>query len=411
MRFLFSSQDQKFYPVMKGPVIPPFYAGEVGRRGAIRLRAGQPVITMNFGQPSAGAPKAALEAARRAMDSDPLGYWESQQLRERLAAHYVETYGVTVEPERILLTAGASAALVTVFMALFRPGDRVAVVRPGYPAYRNSLLALGLVPVEIDCTRSPGYRPTPEQLAALDPAPAGFILASPANPTGAMVGKQELAAFAEVCRERGIQLISDEIYHGITFGERAVSALECDPDIVVVNSFSKLYRMPGWRLGWMVLPQQYVRPVHAYLINLFLTPSALAQHVALAAMDQYEDLGRWVKIYARNRLRLIEGLTQMGITGIAPPDGAFYLYADIGHLTNDSLRFCMRAVDEIGVAMAPGIDFDPVDGHRYLRLSYAISPEEVERAIQLLGHWLPGYRKAGDRSEGSDPLGQVTASP
>lgn len=377
---------------MKGPVIPPFYAGEIGRRGAARMRAGLPVLPMNFGQPTAGAPKPAIEVAHRILDSDPLGYWESVPLRERLAAHYAQTYAVQVDPDRILLTAGASAALVAAFTALFRPGDRIALVRPGYPAYRNTLNALGLVPVEIDCTREPGYRPTPQMLAALDPAPAGFVLASPANPTGAMVNEDELAAFARVCRERGIQLISDEIYHGITFGGRAVSALECEPRAVVINSFSKLYRMPGWRLGWMIVPEEYAKPISSYLINMFLTPSTLSQHAALAAMDEREDLERWVQVYARNRTRLIEGLSQMGIKGIAPPDGAFYLYADIGHLTQDSLQFCMRAIDEIGVALAPGIDFDVQDGHRFVRFSYAISPQEVERAIELLGSWLPNYR-------------------
>lgn len=378
---------------MKGPIIAPFYAGEIGRRGAARVRAGLPVLPMNFGQPTAGAPRAALEVAHRILDSDPLGYWDSVPLRERLSQHYAETYGVQVHPDRILLTGGASAALVAAFTALFRPGDRIALVRPGYPAYRNTLLALGLVPVEIDCTRAPGYRPTPQMLAAMDPAPAGFVLASPANPTGAMVDEHELAAFALVCRERGIQLISDEIYHGIAFRGRAASALECEPRAVVINSFSKLYRMPGWRLGWMIVPQEYATPLNSYLINMFLTPSTLAQHAALAAMSQREDLERWVQVYARNRTRLIEGLAQMGIAGIEPPDGAFYLYADIGHITDDSLQFCVRAIDEIGVGLAPGIDFDTQDGHRYLRLSYAISPQEVERAIELLGNWLPGYRR------------------
>lgn len=380
---------------MKGPTIPPFYASEIGRRGAARARAGLPVFPMNFGQPTAGAPRAAIDVAHRILDSDPLGYWESVPLRESLATHYSQTYGVEVDPERILLTPGASAGLVAAFAALFRPGDRVALVRPGYPAYRNTLRALGLVPVEIPCTRERQYRPSAEQLAAIDPAPAGFILASPANPTGMMVDERELAQFANVCRERGIQLISDEIYHGITFRGRAASALECDPRAVVINSFSKLYRMPGWRLGWMVVPPEYAPAISAYLINMFLTPSTLAQHAAQAAMamEQREDLDHWVGVYARNRTRLIEGLSAMGITGIVPPDGAFYLYADIGHLTNDSLQFCVRAIEEIGVGLAPGIDFDPEDGHRFVRLSFAISPQEIEQVIELLRNWLPAYRE------------------
>lgn len=378
---------------MKGPAIPPFYAGEIGRRGAARARAGLPVFPMNFGQPTAGAPRAAIDVAHRILDSDPLGYWESVPLRESLAAHYAQTYGVQVDPGRILLTAGASAGLVAAFTSLFRPGDRIAVVRPGYPAYRNTLHALGLVPVEIPCTRERQYRPSAEQLASIDPAPAGFILASPANPTGAMVDERELKEFTDVCQERGIQLISDEIYHGITFGGRAVSALECDPRAVVINSFSKLYRMPGWRLGWMVVPPEYARAISAYLINMFLTPSTLAQHAALVAMTQREDLDHWVGVYARNRTRLIEGLAAMGITRIVPPDGAFYLYADIGHLTSDSLKFCMRAIDEIGVGLAPGIDFDPEEGRRFVRLSFAISPQEIESVLELMGNWLPAYRE------------------
>ena len=207
-----------------------------------------------------------------------------------------------------------------------------------------------------------------------------------------MVDERELREFTQVCRERGIQLISDEIYHGITFGSRAVSALECDPRTVVINSFSKLYRMPGWRLGWMVVPSEHASAISAYLINMFLTPSTLAQHAALVAMTQREDLEHWVGVYARNRTRLIEGLSAMGVTGIVPPDGAFYLYADIGHLTSDSLKFCVRAIDEIGVGLAPGIDFDPEEGHRFVRLSFAISPQEIERVLELLGNWLPAYR-------------------
>ncbi len=378
---------------MKGPAIPPFYAGEIGRRAAVRARAGLPVFPMHFGQPSAGAPRAAIDAAHRVLDADALGYWESVPLRESLSAHYARTYGVQVAPDRILLTAGASAGLVTAFSALFRPGDRVALIRPGYPAYRNTLRALGLVPVEIPCTRERHYRPTAELLAAIDPAPAGFVLASPANPTGAMVDEDELAAFASVCRERGIQLISDEIYHGITFGGRAVSALECDQGAIVINSFSKLYRMPGWRLGWMVVPQDHAAAISDYLMNMFLTPSTLAQHAAQVAMTQHEDLEHWVRIYARNRARLLEGLSAMGITGVAEPDGAFYLYADIGHLTNDSLEFCVRAIEEIGVGLAPGIDFDPEDGHRFIRFSFAVSPQEIEQVIELLGNWLPTYRR------------------
>jgi len=376
---------------MRGASIPPFYAGDIGRLGRLRQRNGQKTIAMNFGQPTLGAPAAAIEAAHKVLDEDAQGYFESAALVERLARHYGDTYGVEVSPEQILLTSGASAGLVAAFSAFFRAGDSVALVVPGYPAYRNTLRALDLDPVEIRCESAEKFRPSASMLAALDPAPAGFVLTSPANPTGAMLDKASLAGIIGVCRERGIRLISDEIYHGITFDREAVCALELDPDVIVINSFSKFYRMPGWRLGWMVAPESEARRLSAYLINMFLTPPTLAQHAALVAMDQHEELCEAVDTYRSNRTRLIEGLAQMGITKIAPPDGAFYLYADMGHITQDSMAFCIRLVEETGVALAPGIDFDPEHGHRFVRFSFAVSPEEVEQAIELLKGWLPSY--------------------
>ncbi len=373
---------------MGGPEIVPFYAGHVAKRAFALARAGRDIIPMHFGQPSVGAPPAAIAEAHRMLDADTLGYWESTALRERLARHYQETYGIAVPAERILLTMGASAALTAAFVALFRPGDRIALVRPGYPAYRNTLNALGLQPVEIDCGADQGFRLSPEALEDVKPAPAGLVLAGPANPTGAMYDRQQLAAIAEVCARRGIRLISDEIYHGITYGKRAVCALEVAPDALVVNSFSKLYRMPGWRLGWMVVPQHLVARLDACLINMFLTPPALAQHAALVALDEKQELQRSVEIYARNRERLITRLPELGLEGFSAPDGAFYLYVDVGHLTRDSLAFCMQLVEETGVSLAPGIDFDPVRGQRFVRLSFAVTTDEVERALERLQEWL-----------------------
>lgn len=376
---------------LRGPNIPPFYADEIGRLASARAHAGLEVVTMHFGQPTAGAPAVAIEQAHLHLDQNPLGYYQSVALSERLSRHYAETYGVKVDHNRILLTAGASAGLVSAFAALFKPGDEVAVVTPGYPAYRNTLNAMGLKPVEIRCTAEQDFKPDAKSVAALDPVPAGFILASPANPTGATLDASAMSDMTAVCKERGIHLISDEIYHGITFGNRAVSALESDPDAIVINSFSKLYRMPGWRLGWMVVPRAWASRFSAYLINMFLTPPTLAQYAALAAMDVEDDLHAWVDIYRQNRDRLISGLGKIGITGIAPPDGALYLYADVRHVTSNSLAFCERAVQEIGVALAPGIDFDPEHGHEFIRFSYAVNPEEIDRAIELLAEWLPGY--------------------
>ncbi len=377
---------------LKGAEIPPFYAGVIGRLGMARRRAGLPLIPMHFGQPSAGAPAAAIAEAHRVMDNDPLGYMESTALIERLARHYQETYGVSVAPQRILLTAGASAGLVAAFAALFDSKDRIALVSPGYPAYRNTLRAMGLTAVEMHCERAESYRPGPAMLAALDPAPTGFVLASPANPTGAMLDASALAEMVRYCRDKRIALISDEIYHGIIYDQPAVSALQFDDRVIVINSFSKLYRMPGWRLGWMVVPEDFAPQISAYLLNMFLTPSTLAQHAALVAMDEVKDLQAGVETYRHNRQLLTEGLANLGITEIAPPDGAFYLYANVGHITNDSLAFCIRAVEEIGVGLAPGIDFDPQHGHSYVRFSFAVSTKEIETALELLRDWLPGYR-------------------
>lgn len=379
---------------MKGPSVTPFYAGEVGRRLGLRERAGLPTVPMHYGQPTAGAPARAIEAAHRIIDEDSLGYAELPALRERISAYYARRHGVQVDPERILLTSGASTALVVAYCALFETGDRVALLRPGYPAYRNTLRALRLEPHEIPCGAETQFRLTPAMIEALPEGIAGIVIASPANPTGAMLDAAELAAVLAACRERRIQVISDEIYHGISYGRLDACALEFDERAVVINSYSKLYRMPGWRLGWLVAPADWAPVMHSYVINMFLTASAVAQHAAVAAMDEGPDLEEWVRIYARNRARLIEGLAALGIHRLAPPDGAFYLYADIGHLTADSMQFCLRAADEIGVGMAPGIDFDPDEGHRYVRFSFAVTPEEIELALELLAAWLPGYRDA-----------------
>lgn len=306
----------------------------------------------------------------------------------RIARHYRDSYGVEVAPERILLTSGASAGLVAAFAALFAPGDRVGVCRPGYPAYRNALHALGRVPVEIDCGAEVNYRLDAAMLAAIDPPLQGLVAASPANPTGAMLDREQLTRLAAECHRRGIRLVSDEIYHGISFGAPAVSALEVDPDAIVINSFSKLYRMPGWRLGWLVAPAAIASRLSAYVINFFLTPSTLSQQAALAAFDDQADLDAVVASYRVNRDLLLRALPGFGLRGIAPPDGAFYLYADVGHLTRDSLAFCKKLLADTGIATAPGIDFDPRDGQRCIRLSFAVTTAEVERAIALLGPWL-----------------------
>jgi aspartate/methionine/tyrosine aminotransferase len=374
--------------------VAPFYAVEINRQANARERAGLPVIHMEVGQPSAGAPAAAIAAGHRALAECPQGYWESEALAERIAAHYRAAYDVAPAPERIVLTMGASAALVLAMTVLFSPGARVALPRPGYPAHRNALHALGLVPVEMDCDAATRFQPTAAMVAALDPAPAGLILTSPSNPTGTMVPDAELAAIAAVCAARGIRILSDETYHGITYGERARTILEHAPEAVVVNTFSKYWCMTGWRLGWAVVPESLVDAMRRFAGNLFLVPPTLSQHVALAAMDETVELDAHVATYARNRELLADALAGLGVARIAPPDGAFYLYADVGDWTRDSLAFCRELLDATGVALNTGRDFDGVHGDRFVRISFAVSTAETLRAIERLDGWFRRRKRA-----------------
>ena len=372
----------------RGREIPPFYAGQIARQAATLARAGRPIIAMHFGQPAAGAPPRALAAAHAMLDAGVPGYWESRRLIERIVQHYGETYGLTIAPRQVLLTNGASAALVAVFAALFDSGDRIGFGRPGYAAYRNALNALRHTVVEIDGDPADAFRLTPAALARL-PAPLhGLIVASPGNPTGSMLDRAQLAAIAQLCRERGTRLISDEVYHGITYGKRAVCALEVESDAIVINSFSKLYRMPGWRLGWLVVPEALAARVNACVVNFFLTAPSLSQQAGLAAFEDLAELEASVRVYAHNRVLLLRALAAMGIDRVPPPDGAFYLYADVGHLTRDSLAFCHRLLEDTGIATAPGIDFDTRDGGRFVRFSFAVATEDVERAVELLRPWV-----------------------
>lgn len=316
-----------------------------------------------------------------------MGYWESTPLKARLAKHYLDSYGVSVDPERFILTCGASPALVLALSAGFRPGARIALARPGYVAYRNVLKALNMVPVEIPCGPEVRFQLTAEALSALDPAPDGVIIASPANPTGTVIGPDELKAIAEVCRSRGIRILSDEIYHGLTYEVPARSLLEDAPDAWVVSSFSKYFSMVGWRLGWCLAPESHVAIARAYVGNLFLTAPSLSQHAGLIALDSRAELDGHVETYRRNRRLLLDALPQLGLSRIAPPDGAFYIYADIGHLTDDSLSFCKALLNDTGVCTAPGIDFDPIEGHRFIRFSFAVSTAGVEDAITRMVPW------------------------
>ena len=382
--------------------LEPFHAIAVSTR-AHRLGAeGRSIIHMEFGQPSTGAPVAAIAEAHRVLDADPMGYWENPALKARIARHYRDAFGVTVDPVQVVLTCGASPALVMALSLRFAPGARIAIARPGYVAYRNNVRALHMEPVELPCGAAERYQITAAALDALDPAPDGLILASPANPTGTVIAPDELAAIAQVCRAKGIAVISDEIYHGLTYGGPALSMLAVDPEAIVVNSFSKYFSMAGWRLGWLVVPPGLVDQARARMGNLFLTPPSLAQHAGLIAFDCTEELESHVATYARNRERLLAALPGLGLARIAPPDGAFYVWADISHLTDDSMDFCLRLLEDTGVATAPGIDFDPVEGHRFIRFSFAVSTPLVEEAIARMMPWFAAQGAKAPRR--NDPV-------
>ncbi len=368
--------------------VEPFHAIAISRLAHDLKAQGRSIIHMEFGQPSTGAPRAAIARAHDVLDTDGMGYWESTALKARLARHYRDNYGVEVDAEQFILTCGASPALVLALSSTFSPGDRVALARPGYVAYRNTLRALHLVPVEIPCDRRTRFQLSAASLAALNPPPRGVIVASPANPTGTIIDAAELRAIAQVCRDRHIEIISDEIYHGLSYAEPAHSLLEFAPSARVINSFSKYFSMVGWRLGWLLVPTQHVARSRAYMGNLFLTAPSLSQHAGLVALDSHDELQQHVAVYAKNRALLLAALPALGLDDIAPPDGAFYIYADVRRFTDNSLEFCEAILRNTGVATAPGIDFDPVEGRRFIRLSFAVATAEVEDAIERLRPWL-----------------------
>ena len=371
-------------PLQVPPDVAQFHTVAISRLAHEMKAAGRSVIHMEFGQPATGAPRQAIAAAQRVLASDAMGYWESPELRAAIAALYRDDHGLDVGVERIILTAGASPALVLALATQFAPGDRIALARPGYVSYRNVVRALHMEPVEIACGASTRWQLDAAQVAALDPAPAGLIVASPANPTGSIIPPDGLAALADACRARGIRIISDEIYHGLSYGVPARSMLAYAPESTVINSFSKYFSMAGWRLGWTVVPAERVARTRAYGANFYLTAPSLSQHAALAAMGCRDELDGHVDTYRRNRALMLDALPRLGLTGIAPPDGAFYLYADIGHLTDDSLAFARQLLLGTGVAAATGRDFDPVDGHRWLRFSFAVSTPEVKEALHRM---------------------------
>ena len=372
-------------------LVPPFIAMDVLRAANEREAAGADVIHLEVGQPGTQAPEAVREAARHALAQEPIGYTDSlgiAPLREAIAAHYRAQYDLAVDPGEVVVTTGSSAAFQLAFLAAFEAGDRVALAAPGYPAYRNILTALGIEPVLIEVDENSHYQPNLELLAEAGPLD-GLVIASPANPTGTMIAAADLARLAGWCRDRGIRLISDEIYHGITYGTEAASTRAYGPEAVVVNSFSKYYSMTGWRLGWMLVPPDLARSVECLAQNFYISPPALSQFAAIPVFGCRGELDGHVARYRANRDLLIGTLSAAGLTRFAPAEGAFYLYADISSVTRDSEEFCRRLLIETGVAVTPGLDFDPIDGGGWVRFSFAGSTEQVAEAARRLADWLP----------------------
>ncbi len=371
--------------------VPPFIVMDVMTAAAERERAGGDVLHLEVGQPDTPAPSKVIAAARAALEGDRLGYTLAAgqlPLRRRIARHYREQYGVEVAPERVFVTTGSSAGFLLAFLAAFDPADRVAFATPGYPAYRNILSALGVTPVPLPAGPEHRFQPRPALLDGVAGALDGLLIASPANPTGTMLAAAELAALAGYCTARGVRLISDEIYHGITYGEPAATALQFTDQAIVVNSFSKYYSMTGWRLGWLVLPEDLVRPVECLAQNLFISSPTLSQVAAVAAFDCRDELDANVARYAENRRILLEALPRAGFDRLAPVDGAFYIHADIGHLTQDSQAFCRAMLAETGVAATPGIDFDADRGRRAMRFCFAGATADMVEAADRLRRWL-----------------------
>lgn len=373
--------------------IDPFIVMDVMRAANAREASGADVIHMEVGQPGTSAPRAVIEAAKAALDQDRLGYTEAlglPELRERIAGHYKQVYGVSVSPDRVVVTTGSSAGFVLAFLAVLDPGARIALPSPGYPCYRHILRALGGEVATIETDGATRWMPAPAHIEAEAERGGlqGLLLASPANPTGTMLVGDALGDLVAACGAQRLWFISDEIYHGLDYTEPAKTALAFSDAVIVINSFSKYFSMTGWRIGWMVVPDGLVRTIERLAQNLYISPPTLSQRAAVAAFDAREDLESVKAVYAENRELLLEALPKAGLTEILPADGAFYLYADVTRFTNDSTAFARRMLNDIGVAVTPGVDFDSERGNRYVRFSYAGRTEEMAEAGRRLRSWL-----------------------
>ncbi|WP_313060416.1 pyridoxal phosphate-dependent aminotransferase [Agrobacterium cavarae] len=379
----------------KRSAVEPFHAMDILAEANRRRQAGRPVISMAVGQPSHPAPKAALEAAETALKHGRIGYTDAlglRELREAISAHYRLRHQAIIDPARIAVTTGSSAAFNLAFLALFDAGDAVAIARPGYPAYRNILKALGLNVVEVPVTAETGYTLTPASLERAETKAGcklkGVLLASPANPTGTVTGRDALKRLATYCDSRDIAFISDEIYHGLTFVGDETSAVEVTDKAIIINSFSKYYCMTGWRVGWMVLPEELIRPVECLAQSMYISAPELSQLAAAAAFSAQAELDIYKESYRTNRDFLMSRLPELGLPLASPMDGAFYAYVDTSRYSNDSMAFAKRILAEIDVAATPGLDFDPLEGHRAMRFSYAGSVSDIAEAVGRIAAWL-----------------------
>jgi aspartate/methionine/tyrosine aminotransferase len=370
--------------------VSPFIVMDVMRAANALEQAGESILHMEVGQPGTGAPSGVIEAVCKAVREQRLGYTDAfgmPALREAIQAHYAKTYGVAVPLERIAVTTGSSGAFVLGFLAAFDAGDRVALAAPGYPAYRNILQSLGVEVVEIPVGPDTNFQPTPALLVEISEPLDGLIIASPSNPTGTMIDAEGLAALYAYCADAGIRLISDEIYHGITYVKPAETILKSGDQALVINSFSKYFSMTGWRIGWMIMPDDLIRSIECLAQNLFISPPAVSQYAALAVFDCDDELQANLARYSENRALLLRELPKAGFNKLASADGAFYIYADVSDMTNDSAAFCQAMLAETGVAATPGSDFDPARGHLFVRFSFARDPEDMAEAVRRLIDW------------------------
>jgi len=376
--------------ISKRSDVDPFIVMDVMEAARLEEAKGRSIIHMEVGQPGTGAPQMARDFLTGQMAQDTLGYTVAlgrPDLRARIAQLYLDWYGVTLSPDRIVVTAGSSAGFNLAFTSLFDQGEKVAIAEPGYPSYRNILKALSLEPVGIQTMVEDRFQPTLQEIDKIDNL-SGLLVASPANPTGTMLDKDTLAGLIHGCAERGISFISDEIYHGIDYEGRPVSALEISDDVYVINSFSKYFSMTGWRIGWMVVPESHVRQVERLAQNMFICAPHVSQVAAMAAMDAEDELAANSKVYAENRALMLEQLPKIGFDKIAPPDGAFYIYADVSDLTDDSMAFCRDILARAGVSVTPGLDFDPHRGHQTIRFSYARSTDDIREGLARLAAYM-----------------------